>query len=96
MAKARAYLEWVCDQACCVSHRQGEGVQAHHIKGYDQQMARKPSDLLTIPLFHELHRELHDGGWRAFEEKHGINQQTEVLKMISRAHDEGILVIRRL
>lgn len=96
MAKSRSYLEWICEQECCVSLRQGEGIQAHHIKGFDQHMGKKVSDLLSIPLHHELHAELHTKGWRDFEHKHGINQQTEVLRMIDRAHCEGVIEIRRL
>jgi hypothetical protein len=78
-----------------VSHRQGAGVEPHHIKGFDMHMGKKSCDLFVIPLHYKLHHLLHQHGWRDFEERYNMSQATEAMHMIQQAYDEGIIEIRR-
>lgn len=92
---SRKYLEYVRTLPCCVTGYAGEGVQAHHIKGYrwltGSSMAKKSSDLTCIPLRHDLHNELHNIGWRSFEEKHNMTQLEAMVETILQAEKDGIL-----
>ncbi len=92
---SRKYLEYVASLPCCLTGFQGEGVQAHHIIGHNaitgKGMAKKGSDLTAIPLNHVLHRELHDMGWKTFENLHNFSQLEVMVKTILQAEKEGEL-----
>lgn len=64
------YLEFVRSLPCCVSGVYE--VEAHHIVGHGESvMGSKCSDYYTIPLSRELHAELHQHGYRTWEDQHG-------------------------
>ena len=75
----------------------GPEVDPHHIKGHNWLSAaggaKKGSDLLTIPLRHDLHVELHDIGWESWEEKYNRSQLEEAVRIMLRAERDGIISI---
>lgn len=58
-------------------------------------MGLKSSDLLAFPLSAELHQELHDKGWKAWEEKYG-SQWVFVAKTMLAAFEIGLITIKGL
>lgn len=92
-----SYRDWLRSLPCVVSGFQGEGVDPHHIKGYNwltgHGWAKKGSDLTCIPLRHDLHMELHNKGWQSFEKKYNISQIECMVKTILQAEKEGVLKI---
>ena len=56
-------------------------------------MALKGYDLTAIPLRHDLHQELHDRGWRSFEDKYNMSQLAQVVLTMLRAERDGIIKI---
>lgn len=68
--KDKDYLDIVRGLPCAVTGQ--FGVEAHHLIGHGQGgMGLKSSDYLAFPLSPQLHKELHDHGWKAWEEKYG-------------------------
>jgi hypothetical protein len=69
------HLAWIRSLQCAIrgcSCR--DGSQAAHVRvGTGGGMGLKPPDRYTVPLCHEHHREQHQVGHRAFDEKHGID-----------------------
>lgn len=85
-ARDRAYLDWVRGQPCVVTGMYG--VEAHHVIGHGRCGTVKTSDYLAIPLTREMHRRLHDKGWRAWEAEHG-SQLEHAARTLERAVAEG-------
>jgi hypothetical protein len=89
------YRDYVRSLPCCVTGYIGDEVDPHHIKGYawltGGSMGKKSSDLSCIPLKHDLHQELHDIGWKSFEEKYSFSQSDWMLRTIFRAEKDGII-----
>lgn len=88
--KNKKYLEWVRSLPCVIT---GDHiVEAHHLIGYGQSgMGLKASDWYAFPLSPLLHRELHDRGWKEWEEKYGC-QWRFVAQTMHQAAEEGILL----
>ena len=89
--RSKKYREYVSHLPCCVTGKNGDRSDPHHIKGRGYGGSMKCSDLFCIPLDHELHQEFHQIGWRSFEQKYNICQLSIVLKTIQRAFADGIL-----
>ena len=94
---SKEYRDWIREQPCCVTGYH-DIQDPHHIKGYSYLFRNckpgnksKISDLACIPLKHELHNELHNNGWKSFEEKYNMNQLEEVIKHIIKAEKLGII-----
>jgi hypothetical protein len=86
--KSKKYLDVVRALPCAVTGRYG--VEAHHLIGHGQGgMGLKSSDFLAFPLSPELHRELHDHGWKTWEDKHG-SQWRFVAETMHRVLEERI------
>ena len=65
-----AYLAFVRSLPCCITGT--TPVEAHHLVGHGESvMGSKCSDYYTIPLAPELHAELHQHGWKTWEENYG-------------------------
>ena len=63
------YLTFVRSLPCVVT---GRPAQAHHLIGHGQGgMGTKSGDDLAFPLSFEVHRELHDIGYKSWEDKYG-------------------------
>lgn len=88
------YGKWIHENLnCCVT---GEPLpDPHHIKGEGYGTVKAP-DFLQMALKHELHQELHQIGWKAFEEKYGVNQRVMVVETLLGAHAGGRLNIDEL
>ena len=68
--KNKKHLQRVAELPCCVCGM--EPVQAHHLVGRDMKgMGQKSSDMFAIPLCPWHHSELHNIGWREWEQRHG-------------------------
>lgn len=64
------YLAFVRTLPCCVTG--SYPVEAHHLVGHGESvMGSKCSDYYTIPLAPWLHAELHQHGFRTWEDQHG-------------------------
>lgn len=94
------YTDFVRRMPCCVSGYIGDEVDPHHIKGYswltDSGISFKGTDLLCIPLRHELHNELHNIGWKSFEEKYNISQLEQAVIQILIAEKYGVISINKI
>ena len=88
--RSKKYRKWVSGLPCAVTGYQGE-VAPHHPKGRGFGGTVKCSDLFCIPLKHDIHMELHQIGWKSWEEKYRIHQLVIALKTIDRALEEGVL-----
>lgn len=70
--RSKEYLKFIHTLPCVITGREGEGVHAHHLIGHGESiMGGKSCDLLAFPLWHEIHTELHNHGWKRWEEKYG-------------------------
>lgn len=59
----------------------------HHLIGHGYSaMGSKSPDWAQIALTHELHSELHDKGWKAFEVKYGRTQKSMVAETMAWLH----------
>lgn len=87
--RSTAYLHWVRSLPCCGCQVIGR-VEAHHNIA-DRFGSSKSSDLNSLPLCPDCHRELH-AGWRRWEESHG-SQWMHAMKTIDRAASDGVLEV---
>jgi len=88
--KDQAYLDWVKTLPSVVSGRPAD--DPHHLIGHGTGgTGTKVSDYFTFPLTRTEHDELHNHGWREWEERHG-SQWGFVAATLLRAIREGILV----
>ena len=72
----RKYLSWIKRQGCLLD---GRSAHAHHLESGG--VGTKGSDRLTVPLCWQHHRELHDRGRQAFEDRHGIEFLKEAVRL---------------
>lgn len=74
--KDEDYLKFVRSLSCVITGYQGDCIHPHHLIGHNQGgMGTKSSDYYAFPLRSDIHQELHNQGWRAFEEKYGSQWQ---------------------
>ena len=75
--KDKRYLRYIRDlNWCCVCGDRPMGVDAHHhsVRGVTQKgMGMKITDYSTIPLCRIHHSEGHSKGWKAIEQKYGVD-----------------------
>lgn len=90
----KTYGKWIHENLnCCVT---GEPLpDPHHIKGEGYGTVKAP-DFLQMALKHELHQELHQMGWKAFEKKYAVQQRVMVVETLIGAHAGGRLNIDEL
>lgn len=85
----KKYLKWVKEQPSVVSGMPAD--DPHHLIGHGQGgMATKASDLFTFPLTRGEHTELHNGGWKIWEDIYG-SQWKFVAETLAKAIEEGVL-----
>ena len=83
------YLAFV-RQLPCVVTGQTEGVEAHHAIGHGLSvMGSKANDLMTFPLSHDAHMELHNKGWQQWERTYG-SQLVHVAMTLNKAAGLGV------
>jgi len=63
------YTDWVAIQPSALSGNMG--CDPHHIKGHGLTGGTKAPDWAVIPLTREEHTNLHDIGYKAWENAHG-------------------------
>lgn len=73
--KDRAYLDWIRRQPCLVDY---VVAQAHHTRS----VGAGGSDFRSVPLCHNHHRKLHRMGRSSFEEKHRLDLNEEVIRLL--------------
>jgi hypothetical protein len=62
VVRDKAHLVFLHLLPCCLTLREGEGVQAHHLlrtPTNERGGGRKCGDDFAIPIWHELHHQLH-------------------------------------
>lgn len=83
------YLAFV-RQLPCVVTGQTDGIEAHHVVGHGLSvMGSKTHDLMTFPLCHQAHMELHNNGWQQWEKTHG-SQLDHVAMTLNKAAGLGV------
>lgn len=83
------YLAFV-RQLPCVVTGQTDGIEAHHVVGLGLSvMGSKTHDLMTFPLCHQAHMELHNNGWQQWEQTHG-SQLDHVAMTLNKAAGLGV------
>nr|WP_277606829.1 DUF968 domain-containing protein [Aeromonas sp. MR7] len=83
------YLAFV-RQLPCVVTGQADGIEAHHVVGHGLSvMGSKTHDLMTFPLCHQAHMELHNNGWQQWEKTHG-SQLDHVAMTLNKAAGLGV------
>ena len=94
---SKKYKDYVRSLPCCVSGYIGEEVAPHHVIGNSwltgKGMAKKGSDLMCIPIRQTLHNDLHNMGWRTFENLHNFSQLEAMIKTILQADRDGIIEV---
>lgn len=92
--KSPKYLKYVRTLPCVVTGK--SPVEAHHLIGHHEGgMGMKSSDYYAIPLSPEIHRELHDHGWRTWEDRYG-SQWRYVAATLQQAIMENVIKERVL
>ena len=82
--------------ACCITGST-YAVVNHHLIGHGYSgMGIKAGDHLQMALTHELHQELHDKSWKAFEKKYGRTQKSMVAETLAILHAEKIIDLYQL
>lgn len=77
--------------ACCITGST-YAVVNHHLIGHGYSgMGTKAGDHLQMALTHELHQELHDKSWKAFEKKYGRTQKSMVAETMGLLHAMGVI-----
>lgn len=85
----RAYLNYVKQLPSVISKRPGD--DAHHLVGHGYSgMAIKASDLWVFPLTRDEHTDLHNIGYKAWEEKYG-SQWKFIVLTITQALADGVI-----
>jgi len=75
---------------CCITGQPNPA--PHHIIGYGYSgMGTKAPDFLQMALCDSLHRELHDKGWKSFEQKYGRTQKSMVAETLSKLHADRVI-----
>jgi hypothetical protein len=89
--RSRKYLDWVKSLPSVISGMPAD--DPHHLIGHGYGvMGSKVSDLWTFPLTRGEHSELHNIGWKEWEEIHG-SQWKFVAETIEQAVREGLIKI---
>jgi alpha-galactosidase len=86
---APSYLAWVRTLPSALSGK--SPCVAHHLIGHGRLSQRKCSDYLSMPLTDQEHRDLHDMGWRQWEQTYGKTQHQLVVETLMEALRLGIL-----
>ncbi|WP_346209327.1 DUF968 domain-containing protein [Aeromonas salmonicida] len=83
------YLAFVRQLPCVVTD-QTDDIEAHHVVGHGLSvMGSKTHDLMTFPLCHQAHMELHNNGWQQWEQTHG-SQLDHVAMTLNKAAGLGV------
>ena len=92
---SKKYKDYVRSLPCCISGYSGEEVAPHHVIGNSwltgKGMAKKGSDLTCIPIRQSLHNDLHNMGWKTFENLHNFSQLEAMIKTILQAEKDGVI-----
>lgn len=79
--------------ACCITGNT-YAVVNHHLIGHGYSgMGTKAPDWAQMALTHDLHTELHNHGWKAFEAKYGRTQKSMVAETLAKMHSDGVINI---
>lgn len=91
----KTYGKWISENVPCCITGSTVHIVNHHIKGESYGSVKAP-DSLQMALTHELHQELHQIGYRAFERKYGANQRAMVVETLLVAHKNGRLNVNEM
>lgn len=75
--KDRAYLDWIRRQPCLIDH---VAAHAHHTTA----VGAGGSDYRAVPLCPKHHMEAHRLGRSRFEERHRLDLNEEVIRLLER------------
>lgn len=76
---------------CCITGTDYAVVNHHIIGDGYSGMGTKAPDYLQCALSHDLHQDLHNHGWKSFEEKYGRTQKSMVAETIGKLHADGVI-----
>lgn len=77
--------------ACCITGSTHAVVNHHLIGNGYSGMGTKAPDWAQMALTHDLHSELHNGGWKAFESKYGRTQKSMVAETMAKLQSDGVI-----
>ncbi|MGL4401187.1 MAG: hypothetical protein ACRCXD_15050 [Luteolibacter sp.] len=87
--RSSAYLAFVRTHPCAICKREGD-IHAHHIRlGNACGIGTKPSDYRTVPLCPQHHHELHQKGERTFWNRHEMDPDALIIRLLLAYTDEG-------
>ena len=91
--RCEAYTTWVRTLPCanCAAHPPSA---PHHRIGHGRNSAMKTSDAEVMPLCDECHQNLHNIGWRQWEEANRPQFQM-VVETINKALFQGVLEVNK-
>ena len=84
------------DIACCITGSNYAVVNHHLIGNGYSGMGTKAADWAQMALTHDLHNELHQHGWKAFEAKYGRTQKSMVAETLAKLHAEQIIDLNQI
>lgn len=102
--KHKRYLQWLHELPCVVSGREGEGVQAAHLRAGNLDYGKpqsggqqKPSDMWCLPLWHEEHAKQHSMNEEAYWAAVGIDPWALCCKlwMVFPNENQARVIIKR-
>jgi hypothetical protein len=79
------HLAWIRTLPCSVPGCRGGMIEAHHVRK-GAGVALKPSDRNCIPICLPHHSDGHQGGWRSFEVKHGVDLSAIAARLWSQSN----------
>lgn len=79
------------DVSCFITGSNYAVVNHHIVGGGYSGMGTKAPDFLQMALTHDLHQELHDHGWKAFEQKYGRTQRSMVAETVIKLIADGVV-----
>lgn len=81
---------------CCITGSNYAVVNHHLIGNGYSGMGTKAPDYLQMALSHDLHLELHNHGWKSFEDKYGRTQRSMCAETIAKLHADGVIDIMEI
>lgn len=86
--RSQTHLAYVRDLGCGIGGCHCQPVHAHHHRSAATAgTALTPSDFWCVNLCHVHHREGHDGGWKTFERKYGVDLRQHALWVAAHSPD---------
>jgi hypothetical protein len=89
--RSRVHRQWVCDLGCGISGCHERPIHAHHHRSAATAgTAVKPGDEWVVNLCWKHHAEGHNGGWKTFERRNGVDLADHAMWLAAQSPDPRI------